>query len=158
MFTPHVILHPTDFSDSSNYALQIAADLARQNDAVLFILHVAESLGAENATFGEVTSELEPESYRRRLEDDLRRSVPPPEGVRVQYLLAEGSPGPAIADAARRHEADLIVMGTHAPANVLSRLFTGSVADEVIHVAPCPVLVTRLPGRHGANAQGTARP
>ena len=36
------ILHPTDFSERAEYALHIAADLARQNQATLLILHVAD--------------------------------------------------------------------------------------------------------------------
>src|SRR5438094_602322 len=72
MFRPQLILHPTDYSESSSYALQIAADLARQLQAKILILHVAETLGPENVTFGEATSQLEPASYRHRLEADLR--------------------------------------------------------------------------------------
>ena len=48
MFRPQLILHPTDYSESSSYALQIAADLARQLQAKILILHVAETLGPEN--------------------------------------------------------------------------------------------------------------
>jgi nucleotide-binding universal stress UspA family protein len=145
MFKPQTILHPTDFSTSSAYALAVAADLARQHGATLLILHVAETTGPENVTYGEATSELEPEGYHRRLRDDLVRSVPTPAGVEVEYVLAGGAPADAIVETARDRHCDLIVLATHAPTSRLSRLFTGSVADEVIHVAPCPVLVTRLP-------------
>ena len=106
MFYPRVILHPTDFSECSNAALHIAADLARQNEATLLVLHVAETLGAENVTYGEAASHLEPESYRQRLEEDLRRSVPAPAGVSTKYLLAAGEPAQEISRVAREQSCD----------------------------------------------------
>jgi universal stress protein A len=144
MFHPRIILHPTDFSDCSNYAFHIAADLSRQHKANLLVLHVAETLGAENVTYGEATSHLEPESYRRRLDEDLRRSAPAPAGVTTQYLLASGEPAQEISRVAREHSCDLIVLGTHGLSG-LSRLLMGSIAERVIRSAPCPVLVRKSP-------------
>ena len=146
MFHPRIILHPTDFSERAEYALHIAADLARQNQATLVVLHVAETLGAENVTYGEATSKLEPEAYRQRLEQHLRQTVPAPRGVNVQYLLAAGEPAHEISRLAREHACDVIVMGTHGVGG-LSRLLMGSIAEHVIRLAPCPVLVCKLPAR-----------
>jgi universal stress protein A len=146
MFRPRIILHPTDFSVRAAYALHIAADLARQNQATLLVLHVAETLGAENVTYGEATSKLEPETYRQRLEQQLRQRVPEPHSVSVQYLLAAGEPAHEISRAAEEHACDLIVMGTHGVGG-LSRLLAGSIAEHVIRLAPCPVLVCKLPPR-----------
>jgi nucleotide-binding universal stress UspA family protein len=142
MFEPHLILHPTDFSDCSGPAYRLAADLARQHGATLLILHVAETLGPENVTYGEVGTQLEPEGYRGRLVDDLRRSVPAPEGVPVQYLLAEGDPAREIDRVAREQHCDLIVMCTRGRTG-LSRLVWGSVAEEVVRHASCPVLTVK---------------
>ena len=50
----------------------------------------------------------------------------------------------AIANEARRWEADLIVMGTHGRIGV-ARLVLGSVAEGVVHIAPVPVLLVRSP-------------
>jgi nucleotide-binding universal stress UspA family protein len=142
MFRPRVILHPTDFSEFSAYAFRIAVDLARQNDAALLVLHVAETLGPENVTYGEVATHLEPENYHKRLFDDLRQAVPAPEGVPVHYVLAGGDPAQEIERVAREHACDLIVMGTHGRTG-LTRLFMGSIAEEVVRLAPCPVLVAK---------------
>jgi universal stress protein A len=144
MFKPRIILHPTDYSDTSASALGIAGDLARLHQATLFILHVAETLGPENVTYGEAVSQLEPAGYRQRLEEDLRRHVPSPSGVSVQYLLAGGDPAQEIDRVAREHHCDLIVMGSHGRTG-LSRLLTGSIAEQVIRTASCPVLVVKLP-------------
>jgi nucleotide-binding universal stress UspA family protein len=151
MFKPRVILHPTDYSDTSAYALQIAADLARLHQATILVLHVAETLGPENVTYGEAISELEPAGYRRRLEEDLRRQVPAPSGVSIQYLLSEGDPSREIDRVAREHHADLIVMGTHGRTG-LSRLLTGSIGEEIIRTASCPVLVIKIPVPNAASA------
>jgi nucleotide-binding universal stress UspA family protein len=146
MFRPQIILHPTDYSESSKYALQIAADLARQHQAKLLILHVAETLGPENVTFGEATSQLEPASYRHRLEEDLRRQIPAPSGISVEYILADGDIVQEIDRTAQKHGCDLIVMGTHGRTGLI-HLVMGSIAEKVIRLAPCPVLTTKIP--HG---------
>jgi nucleotide-binding universal stress UspA family protein len=145
MFKPRIILHPTDYSTASADAYHIAVDLARQYQATLLVLHVAETLGPELVTYGEVGSELEPEGHRRRLEDELHRIVPAPAGVAVQYLLAEGDPAHAIEQAAREQACDLIVMGTHGHTG-LQRLFTRSTAEHVLRLAPCPVLISKEGG------------
>ena len=144
MFHPQVILHPTDYSESSNFALRIATELARQHQAKILILHVAETLGPENVTFGEATSQLEPASYRRRLEEDLRQRVAAPAGVSVEYILAEGDIAQEIQRVAHDHDCDLIVMGTHGRTG-LSHLIMGSIAEKVIRLTNCPVLTTKIP-------------
>jgi nucleotide-binding universal stress UspA family protein len=144
MFHPRLILHPTDYSKSSNYAMQIAADLARQYQARILILHVVETLGPENVTFGEATSQLEPSSYRDRLEEDLRRHERAPPGVSVEYLLAEGDTAQEIQRVAQERGCDLIVMGAHGWTGFLSRLVMGRTAEKVIRLAPCPVLTTKI--------------
>jgi len=144
MFQPRLILHPTDFSECSTYAFRIAADLARQNHASLLVLHVVETLGPGNVTFGEAATQLEPENYQRRLQQDLQRNVPEVPGISMRHLLAEGDPAKEIERLAREQSCDLIVMGTHGRTG-LNRLLIGSIAEQVIRRAPCPVLVTKLP-------------
>lgn len=152
MFQPEVILHPTDYLECSVQAFRIAADLARQHQASLLVLHVAETLGSENVTYGEVGSQVEPAGYRRRLEEDLRRSVPVVPGVAVEYLVTAGDPAEEIERVARERACDLIVMGTHGRTG-LNRLLMGSVAEHVIRRAPCPVLTTRnFRGRIGSKS------
>jgi nucleotide-binding universal stress UspA family protein len=139
-----MILHPTDYSESSHYALQIAANIAQHHQAKILILHVAETLGPENVTFGEATSQLEPASYRRRLEEDLQQRVTAPAGVSVEYLLSEGNVAQEIQRVAQDWRCDLIVMGTHGRTG-LTRWVMGSTAEKVIRLATCPVLTTKIP-------------
>ena len=151
MFKPRTILHPTDFSDYSDYAFGIASDLARQHGAKLLVVHVVETLGPENVTYGEAVSELEPEGYRLHLQEQLRRHVPAPEGVTIEYLLVAGEPASEIERVARERSCDLIVMGMHGWTG-LHRLLMGSIAEQVIRRVPCPVLTTKLPGKNASES------
>jgi nucleotide-binding universal stress UspA family protein len=64
-------------------------------------------------------------------------------GFRVERAVAEGSPADAIIAHAERIKADLIAMSTHGRGGV-GRLVFGSVAEDVLHHAPCPMLLVRV--------------
>jgi universal stress protein A len=142
MFQPRTILCPTDFSENAAYAQSVALDLARQNQATLVILHVAGTLGPEKLSFGEVASALQPEAHVRRLEEQLRRTVPADAGVPVRCLLREGDPARAIEQVVHSEQCDLIVAGTHGRTG-LGHLLMGSVAERIVRLSPCPVLVLK---------------
>ncbi len=146
MFRPRLILCPTDFSHDAARALEVATDLARQNDATLLLLHVADTLGPEGATFGQVATELQPEGHVHRLEGLLRQQLPADAGVPVRFLLREGDPAAEIVGVATSERCDLIVSGTHGRTG-LSHLLMGSVAERVVRTSPCPVLVVKYPRR-----------
>lgn len=59
-------------------------------------------------------------------------------------LLSTGKPGLEIVKAASAWPADIIVIGSHGRGGV-TRLLVGSVAEQVMRQAPCPVLVVRTP-------------
>lgn len=64
-------------------------------------------------------------------------------GVKPALLVREGFPDKEFAAAALDWHADLLVMGTHGRTG-LAHMFKGSVADSVLHHAPCPVLVGKI--------------
>jgi len=136
------ILHPTDFSAPSDYAFRLACSLARDHRSRLIVLHVVATLGPELVTFGEATSQLEPEAYRARLWADLRAIRPSDPASAVEYQLAEGDPAVEIVRVAAEAPASLVVMGTHGRTG-LDRLLMGSVAEQVMRTAPCPVLTVK---------------
>ena len=143
MFVPKRILHPTDFSDCSALAFEIAIDMAKQNSATLIVLHVVESLGADNASMGQARTELEPETYRKRLMEEIKK-IAPPEGskIPVEHVVAEGDPADQIDRFAKENKIDLIVMGTHGRTG-MARFLMGSVTEKALRHTPCPVLVIR---------------
>ena len=146
MFQPHLILHPTDYSECARYAFGVAVDLARHHGARLIVLHVADALGPEGGvSFGEAATELQPSGHLRHLLEELHRVKPPEDaGLALDYRLAEGDPGTAIARLAREQHCDLIVMGTYGR-SALSHLISGSVTQKVFRLASCAVLTIRMP-------------
>ena len=138
------ILHPTDYSDVSQVALAYAVSLAHDHRARLVILHAVETLGPENVTYGEAVSELQPAGYRKRLLDDLHQIRSPDPQVPVEYVVAEGEPAAEIVRVAGEKNCDLIVMGSHGRSGV-RRWLGGSVAEHVVRLASCPVLVVKGP-------------
>jgi universal stress protein A len=141
------ILHPTDYSELSHSALSYAVEEARFRGAGLIILHTVETLGPEQTTFGEVATQRQPEAYRKRLWEELRREQPSDHTIPVEYLLAEDDPVEAIIQVASDRHCDLIVLGSHGRQG-LQRVLSGSIAEQVMRRAPCPVLVVKLPTNH----------
>ena len=62
--------------------------------------------------------------------------------VSTSFLIWEGDPAESIVEAAKSEGADIIVVGSHGRA-ALGRALIGSVSDQVVRHAPCPVMVVR---------------
>lgn len=138
------ILFATDFSESSAHALPIASALAANAHATLLIVHVSE---LERQPVGELfddAPELDahPEP-NPPLAARLEQVVPTEAGVPCEHRMPYGKPAEAIVQLAKNENVDMIVMGTHGYRG-LSRALAGSVAEEVMREAPCPVIAVRL--------------
>jgi nucleotide-binding universal stress UspA family protein len=94
--------------------------------------------------FGEGVIPPEPEGYKNDLREKLYRIQPPDPGIRVVHRFEEGNAVDLILEVAEEASADLIVMGTHGRSG-LGRLLMGSVAEQVVRKAPCPVLTVKMP-------------
>lgn len=131
------VLVPTDFSRGAEHALTAATGLARQFRARLTLMHAAHAPD-EYEMFRRMLEpawELEMEECRKRVEEA---------GLPVHALVRRGPAAQTIVETARGEGADLIVMGTHGRAG-LQHLLIGSVAERVVRLAPCPVMV--VPGK-----------
>jgi len=148
------ILCPIDFSDHSREAVDHALALARWCGAeitAVFVLPIAPAGRPASANAG-----TEP-GVRGAIAEDLARFVRAgrtPE-VRVWMSLQTGDVAEAILAEAARIPADLIVMGTHGRSGV-DRWMLGSVTDEVLRRASCPVLTVSSapPARAAARGHG----
>ncbi len=139
MLTIRTILHPTDFSERSEHAFHLACSLARDHGARVVLLHVVSIPVA--AYEGVVL----PPPIEEATEDAKRRlSQMKPAGIPVEHRVAEGDAAEMILRVAEEVHANLIVMGTHGRTG-LSRLLMGSVAEQVVRRAPCPVLTMKAP-------------
>ena len=152
---PKKILHPTDYSESSRPALAEALNLAREHQAGIVLLHIVDSLGPEQLTYRESVSADQPSAYRQQLFDQLRHVLPAGTQLHVDYVLSEEEPVTAILRTQDELRCDLIVLGTHGTTGV-RRWFNGSVAEEVVRRAPCPVLVVKA--EHPAEPLPPLRP
>jgi nucleotide-binding universal stress UspA family protein len=136
------ILHPTDFSDASGAAFRLACSLARDHDARLVVLHVGREpviAPVEGAV------PTDPEQYHQELTTALHHIRAEAPKVRLEHWLTfAADPAGEIVQVARQVEADLIVMGTHGRTG-LRRLVMGSVAEQVVRRAPCPVVTLKTP-------------
>jgi nucleotide-binding universal stress UspA family protein len=141
MFPIRRILHPTDFSEQSSAAFEVACALARDYSAELTVLHVCSTPPVYFPDGIAVPLPGE-DPYRTRVQ--LYEIQPNDPRVKVQHVLVEGNPIDQILKQARSDSADLIVMGTHGSSG-LTRLLMGSVAESVTRKAACPVLTLRKP-------------
>ncbi|MCS6852462.1 MAG: universal stress protein [Gemmataceae bacterium] len=139
------LLHATDFSPLSERAWELACLLARQCGARLIVLHVLER---PRVVYSGVALAPPPpppaDEERQAAWEQLRRMQPPEAGVAVEHRLEEGDPATAILQVADEAAADLIILGTHGRTG-LSRLLMGSIAEQVVRRATCPVLTVKTP-------------
>jgi len=135
------ILHPTDFSEQSGYALSLACALSRDYGARLVLLHVFQM---PVSYAGEGMIPPLGEDLRADEEERLWQLHVPDENIRAERQLEEGDPASLICSVADDIKADLIVMGTHGRTG-LNRLLMGSVAEQVVRRAECPVLTLTKP-------------
>ncbi|MER3416796.1 MAG: universal stress protein [Gemmataceae bacterium] len=140
MLTIRTILHGTDFSEHSAYALELASALARDYGARLVLVHVAPP---PVVFYGESALPLEPKEYLQSVREKLEQ-IPVGEDIPVERVLLEGDAVDGILRTAEDKGADLIVLGTHGRTG-LGRLLLGSVAEQVVRRANCPVLTVRVP-------------
>jgi nucleotide-binding universal stress UspA family protein len=135
----HNILFPTDFSTLGQTALEMATSLARDRGAKLLIVHVEEPPMAYGGC--EFYNGLD-EPNREELQRMLSKVVPTDLSVGYEHRLMIGTPAGAIVHMAEKEGVDMIVMPTHGRTGLL-RMLMGSVAEEVVRKAKCPVLTVK---------------
>ena len=143
------ILVPTDFGEAADAALNYARALARNFGASIDVLHVADDVSSRMFA-GEVFMAMPPtlqkdveDMARKQLDARLIDNDPDPLPVRP-IVLSSNAPALTIVNYAKETGTDLIVMGTHGR-GAMAHLLMGSVAERVVRLAGCPVLIVRHP-------------
>lgn len=146
MFTPKKILVPTDFSPSSDMALDKALDMAEQYHSKVVVLHVIDETiqqcAADYCISQEDMERLQEQSMKRsreRLEDEVN-SVRGKRAVEIEYDLQWGTPVDIIINEQQKTGSDLIVLGSHGKKTFKEHLI-GSVTDKVVRSSRAPVMV-----------------
>lgn len=143
MSMPHFLV-PIDFSAYAEQALDYAARLARTLKARLTVLHVIQPVPMAGVDMGVAL----PEAYLRELEEAVQHNMEEAlgrvtaDGLTAERVVLYGVPFQEIVETAKAHQVDLIVMGTHGRTGLMYVLL-GSVAEKVVRLAPCSVLVVR---------------
>lgn len=137
------ILCPTDFSEPSQKGVAAAIELAEYFGAEVTLISVVTPVYPVAAPgvpasykIGEFYEEMV-EHTTRSLERIEKEAVPP--GMRSQRIVARGNAADAIVQHAATEAVDVIVIATHGWTGWRKWVF-GSVADQVVRFAPCPVL------------------
>ena len=134
------ILVAYDGSKGSERALNMAINLAREQEATLWVLSVAEHLPRYPATIDETEEALRMEEQALIQVQHKARLIAEEEGVAAHMITRAGHAGQAIIRAATEGQVDLLVMGRSGHSEVWGR-FMGSTADKVSRHAPCSVLI-----------------
>jgi nucleotide-binding universal stress UspA family protein len=138
MFTN--IVCATDGSENADRALHYAAEIAQRDGAELHVVHIVERLPARK-----MAGELNTYGNEDRLEEKVggqTRTIAAERNIRATLHLAPGRSGRVaqrIVDVMTDTGGDLIVVGTRGHSALVGALL-GSVTQDLLHVAPCPVL------------------
>lgn len=138
------ILVTTDFSKESEYALKVAAQLARQRDSEIYLLHMLEIPYQELDAAG-VYSELPEGMFFFRLAEqkfDSIASKPYLDGLTVHKIMESSNIFAGIKKTCKKHDIDFIMMGSHG-ATGLKEMFIGSNAEQIVRNSEVPVLVIK---------------
>lgn len=129
------ILFTTDFSECAERAFSHACHLADRFAAELHVLNVAGEKPVEDPL-----AQLDLEPADGNVWSDAHRAGGP--ATVIHSRMAADSPVSGILDYARHRAIDLIVMGTHGRMGI-DHLLSGSVAEDIVRHATCPVLTIR---------------
>lgn len=138
-FPKRTVVVPTDFSADSLAAVEVGRQLVDAPEH-LHVIHVIIDIAPLEA--GEVWGVIDPQTRVEQVEKLLREKLADPkyQGVHTAVLL--GEPAHGIANYAQEKHAELIVIPSHGRTGI-TRLLIGSVAERVVRLAHCPVLVLR---------------
>jgi len=143
MSTFDIILHPTDFSEDSDLAFQLACSVSRDQFASLVVVHVLPPEMAPEASTELSPSDDESPVIRDCYEKFCRLKSLAGE-IPVSFRLVYGYAVGAILNVAHEERADLIVVASHQHSHFHLQLH-GSVTEGLLRQTHCPIMVFRYP-------------
>lgn len=140
-----------DGSRSSERALEVAGELARTHGSTVHVVHVIEIVAGRG---GGGPARLDEDELRAAVERQVEGLTESGLNAKLEvHAVMAGGPAHVIAGVAERAGADVIVTGTRGH-TALAGIFVGSVAQRLLHLAHCPVVVVPDPEqRRGAVAR-----
>jgi len=132
------ILFATDFSETSDRALECALSLARTYGSKIFLTHVIpvnHLMDPEPAAASRAEMHLAARAEMDRIESSGRFF-----GTTYEGIIVEGTLRPRLEELIRKHGIDLVVVGTHGKSPAARMPFVGSNAEEIFRHVGVPVL------------------
>jgi nucleotide-binding universal stress UspA family protein len=151
------ILLALDVADGSGHALRTAERFVLKHGAQATVVHACES--SHNAVLQGTVTEASLGSANDSLDEAAAAmrgflQQESADSTRYELVVAEGNPVPTIMRAIGKHQPDLLVLGTRGDGR-LRRAVLGSVASQLLQVAPCDVLIVP---RGGPEASTESKP
>ncbi len=135
------ILLTTDGSDINQIAVKKALEIARECDSTIHAIYVIDKAPVTSSQTEIMTGELYDE-LNHEGEKAVENVKNLAEGVNVETFVLFGRPAKVITDFAEKNNIDLIVVGSHGKSG-FERLILGSIAESIIRMAHCMVLVVK---------------
>ena len=139
------ILVAIDFSSSADIVIERAVRITQQSKANIFLLHVVDHIPPLG--FGEeplITPDwMIPEhDLLEEAKKSLNKFREKHNLENIEQIVSMGTAQNEIVRIAKKHNIELIVLGSHGRHGV--RLLLGSTANGVLHHAECDVLAVRI--------------
>lgn len=138
------ILVPTDFSKHAEYALKVAAQIAKKNGGEIFLIHMLELPTSGNdaiSTSHDIPELMLFKNVALSKLDEIM-SAPYLQGLQVSKILQFEMAFDGILKSGKEHNVDLVVMGSHG-ASGFQEMFIGSNTEKVVRNSEVPVLVIK---------------
>ncbi len=137
------IIVPLDFSEQSEFAMKVAASLAKKHGSEIIALHMLElnqAIISSTEGFYQEHTVFLLKLAEKRLKEFLDK--PYLEGIKITPIIKHFKVFGEVNEVAEKHKADLVVMGSHGT-DGLKEIFIGSNAEKVVRNSDIPVLIVK---------------
>ncbi len=139
----NTLLVPIDFSEHSEYALEVAAILAKRYGSKLVLFHM---IGVSTSVFtkSELEEQEEVKYYLKLAREKLKSYLNKPylKGISIETIIQNLKDFEEVDAVAQEKQANLIIMGSHGSSG-LNAFFVGSNTEKVVRNSNTPVLVIK---------------
>ena len=138
------ILVPTDFSQHAEYALRVAAQIARENNSEIILLHMLELPHQGSDALGSGSDIPEIMFFKNQAISNLEELMDADylSGINVSEVVQFEKASEGIIAVSKKNNVDFIVMGSHG-ASGFHEMFIGSNTEKVVRSSDVPVLVVK---------------
>jgi ACR3 family arsenite efflux pump ArsB/nucleotide-binding universal stress UspA family protein len=170
------ILYATDLSATARHAVRYACSLGNRYEAEVSVLHVVpeiletytaetgisldtEKIAAKQGELNQAAVDKALQTIQQRIHETSQKvlkEIPKCPLAEDNILVQIGDPAKQITATATEGNYDLVIMGTHGHSK-LDDLMLGSVARDVVHACPVPVMVVRLPQEAAQTEQNPSK-